>query len=88
MAADVLSESIELDFCFELFSQVTKFFNYKVVLLGKFNAQGLGSDHELLIRCTKGQEYVKVNNTVKIINVIILLSSLVDSSCICSLSYR
>ncbi|KAK5621657.1 Pyridine nucleotide-disulfide oxidoreductase domain-containing protein 1 [Crenichthys baileyi] len=60
MAADVLSESIELDFCFELFSHVTKFFNYKVVLLGKFNAQGLGSDHELLVRCTKGQEYVKV----------------------------
>uniref|UniRef100_M3ZWL8 Pyridine nucleotide-disulfide oxidoreductase domain-containing protein 1 n=1 Tax=Xiphophorus maculatus TaxID=8083 RepID=M3ZWL8_XIPMA len=60
MAADVLSEPIDLDFCFELFSHVTKFFNYKVVLLGKFNAQGLGSDHELLVRCTKGREYVKV----------------------------
>ncbi|KAM6895628.1 pyridine nucleotide-disulfide oxidoreductase domain-containing protein 1 [Xenentodon cancila] len=60
MAADVLSEPIELDFCFELFSHITKFFNYKVVLLGKFNAQGLGPDHELLVRCTKGQEYVKV----------------------------
>uniref|UniRef100_A0A3B3TSM6 Pyridine nucleotide-disulfide oxidoreductase domain-containing protein 1 n=1 Tax=Poecilia latipinna TaxID=48699 RepID=A0A3B3TSM6_9TELE len=60
MAADVLSEPIDLDFCFELFSHVTKFFNYKVVLLGKFNAQGLGSNHELLVRCTKGQEYVKV----------------------------
>ncbi|XP_009299251.1 pyridine nucleotide-disulfide oxidoreductase domain-containing protein 1 isoform X1 [Danio rerio] len=60
MAADVLDEPIELDFCFELFSHITKFFNYKVVLLGKFNAQGLGQDHELLVRCTKGQEYVKV----------------------------
>ncbi|XP_029018872.1 pyridine nucleotide-disulfide oxidoreductase domain-containing protein 1 isoform X2 [Betta splendens] len=60
MAAHVLSETIELDFCFELFSHITKFFNYKVVLLGKFNAQGLGPDHELLVRCTKGQEYVKV----------------------------
>uniref|UniRef100_A0A1A7WJK5 Pyridine nucleotide-disulfide oxidoreductase domain-containing protein 1 n=1 Tax=Iconisemion striatum TaxID=60296 RepID=A0A1A7WJK5_9TELE len=60
IAADVLSEPIDLDFCFELFSHITKFFNYKVVLLGKFNAQGLGSDHELLVRCTKGQEYVKV----------------------------
>lgn len=60
MAAHALSEKIELDFCFELFSHITKFFNYKVVLLGKFNAQGLGSDHELLVRCTKGQEYVKV----------------------------
>ncbi|KAG9345645.1 hypothetical protein JZ751_008789 [Albula glossodonta] len=60
MAADLLQEPIELDFCFELFSHITKFFNYKVVLLGKFNAQGLGQDHELLVRCTKGHEYVKV----------------------------
>ncbi|XP_077450345.1 pyridine nucleotide-disulfide oxidoreductase domain-containing protein 1 isoform X1 [Stigmatopora argus] len=60
MAARVLSETIELDFCFELFSHITKFFNYKVVLLGKFNAQGLGADYELLLRYTKGQEYVKV----------------------------
>lgn len=30
MAARVLSETIELDFCFELFSHITKFFNYKV----------------------------------------------------------
>uniref|UniRef100_A0A3P9LVV9 Pyridine nucleotide-disulfide oxidoreductase domain-containing protein 1 n=1 Tax=Oryzias latipes TaxID=8090 RepID=A0A3P9LVV9_ORYLA len=60
MAAGVLSKPVELDFCFELFSHQTRFFNYKVVLLGKFNAQGLGSDHELLVRCTKGREYVKV----------------------------
>ncbi|KAG7215937.1 hypothetical protein INR49_031533 [Caranx melampygus] len=60
MLAHVLSELVELDFCFELFSHITKFFNYKVVLLGKFNGQGLGPDHELLVRCTKGQEYVKV----------------------------
>ncbi|KAI1888151.1 hypothetical protein AGOR_G00182080 [Albula goreensis] len=60
MAADLLQEPIELDFCFELFSHITKFFNYKVVLLGKFNGQGLGQDHELLVRCTKGHEYVKV----------------------------
>ncbi|KAG8005719.1 Pyridine nucleotide-disulfide oxidoreductase domain-containing protein 1 [Nibea albiflora] len=60
MAAQVLSEPIELDFCFELFTHITKFFNYKVVLLGKFNGQGLGPDQELLLRCTKGQEYVKV----------------------------
>uniref|UniRef100_A0A3Q3DZS1 Pyridine nucleotide-disulfide oxidoreductase domain-containing protein 1 n=1 Tax=Labrus bergylta TaxID=56723 RepID=A0A3Q3DZS1_9LABR len=60
MASHVLSEPIELDFCFELFSHITKFFNYKVVLLGKFNGQGLGPDQELLVRCTKGLEYVKV----------------------------
>ncbi|XP_010899057.1 pyridine nucleotide-disulfide oxidoreductase domain-containing protein 1 [Esox lucius] len=60
MAADVLNETIELDFCFELFSHITKFFNYKVVLLGKFNGQGLGLNQELLVRCSKGLEYVKV----------------------------
>ncbi|KAL2102529.1 hypothetical protein ACEWY4_001697 [Coilia grayii] len=60
IAAEVLNEPIELDFCFELFSHITKFFNYKVVLLGKFNAQGLGTNHELLLRCTKGHEYIKV----------------------------
>ncbi|KAM9229868.1 pyridine nucleotide-disulfide oxidoreductase domain-containing protein 1 isoform 2-T2 [Dugong dugon] len=60
MAADSLGDSIDMDFSFELFAHVTKFFNYKVVLLGKYNAQGLGSDHELMLRCTKGQEYVKV----------------------------
>lgn len=30
MAAQILSEPVELDFCFELFSHITKFFNYKV----------------------------------------------------------
>ncbi|XP_032203389.1 pyridine nucleotide-disulfide oxidoreductase domain-containing protein 1 isoform X3 [Mustela erminea] len=60
MAAASLGESVDMDFSFELFAHVTKFFNYKVVLLGKYNAQGLGSDHELMLRCTKGHEYVKV----------------------------
>ncbi|XP_060101875.1 LOW QUALITY PROTEIN: pyridine nucleotide-disulfide oxidoreductase domain-containing protein 1 [Heteronotia binoei] len=60
MAADALGEPAEMDFSFELFAHVTTFFNYKVVLLGKYNGQGLGLDHELMLRCTKGQEYVKV----------------------------
>ncbi|NWI80062.1 PYRD1 protein, partial [Dryoscopus gambensis] len=60
MAADASGESIDMDFSFELFAHITKFFNYKVVVLGKYNAQGLGSDHELMLRCTKGHEYVKV----------------------------
>ena len=46
---------MSLDFCFELFAHVTRFFGYKVVLLGLFNAQGLGKDYEILLRCTKGQ---------------------------------
>mgnify|MGYP001796365624 CR=1 FL=1 len=53
-------EDIPLDFCFDLFSHVTSFFGYKVILLGKYNCQGLGDDYELLVRCTDGQEYIKV----------------------------
>ena len=43
-----------LDFCFELFSHVTAFFGYKVVLLGLFNGQTLGSDYSMRLRCTPG----------------------------------
>ncbi|EDO49331.1 predicted protein [Nematostella vectensis] len=53
-------EETDLDYCFELFAHVTQFFGYKVVLLGKYNAQGLGSDYQLLLRCTKEKEYIKV----------------------------
>ncbi|XP_066298467.1 pyridine nucleotide-disulfide oxidoreductase domain-containing protein 1-like [Branchiostoma lanceolatum] len=60
MVAERDGEDIDMDFCFELFAHVTKFFNYKIVLLGRYNAQGLGKDYELLLRCTKGLEYVKV----------------------------
>ena len=50
-------------FCGELEGTTPKndlFILMQVVLLGKYNAQGLGSDHELMLRCTRGQEYVKV----------------------------
>lgn len=60
MVAHLRNEQIGMDFCFELFTHVTHFFGYKVVLLGKFNAQELGKDYELLVRCAKGSEYVKV----------------------------
>lgn len=60
MVADSTNEPITQDFCFELFAHVTKFFGYKVVLLGKYNAQGLGSEYEILLRMTKDHEFVKV----------------------------
>jgi hypothetical protein len=43
-----------------MFTHVTKFFGFKVILLGLFNGQGLGSDYEVMLRTTKGKEYVKV----------------------------
>jgi len=59
MVASLRNEPILQDFCFEMFTHVTKFFGYKVVLLGLHNAQGLGSNCELLLRATMGVEYIK-----------------------------
>lgn len=60
MTSDMDGNENFMDFCFEMFAHVTKFFGYKVILLGKYNGQGLGTDYEVLLRCTKGKEYVKV----------------------------
>ncbi|XP_065175196.1 pyridine nucleotide-disulfide oxidoreductase domain-containing protein 1-like [Sycon ciliatum] len=57
--AEESGERAAMDFSFELFAHATKFFGYKVVLLGLFNGQGLPDDHELLVRSTEGVEYVK-----------------------------
>ncbi|XP_033227232.1 pyridine nucleotide-disulfide oxidoreductase domain-containing protein 1 [Belonocnema kinseyi] len=53
-------EEFYQDFCFELFTHVTRFFDYKVVLLGLYNGQKLNQDYEILLRVTKGEEYVKL----------------------------
>lgn len=61
MVADLKGEEMDMDFCFELFTHVTKFFDYKVILLGLFNGQDLPKDGlEYLVRISKGREYVKV----------------------------
>lgn len=52
-------ETVYQDFCFELFGHVTQLFGYQVVLLGKFNGQGLDGDYEVLIRTTPNLEYIK-----------------------------
>ena len=56
MWSSLQDEDISLDFCFEMFAHITKFFNYKVILLGKFDARDLGNDYQLLLRCTEGNE--------------------------------
>ncbi|BFZ25198.1 hypothetical protein BsWGS_28237 [Bradybaena similaris] len=60
MVAATQGEDITLDFCFEIFAHITTFFKFKVVLLGKFNGQGLEENYEVLLRMTRGEEYVKV----------------------------
>ncbi|XP_011882554.1 PREDICTED: pyridine nucleotide-disulfide oxidoreductase domain-containing protein 1 [Vollenhovia emeryi] len=60
MVSNLRCEEFLQDFCFELFTHVTKFFSYKVVLLGLYNGQTLGKNYEILLRITKNQEYVKI----------------------------
>ncbi|XP_022829675.1 pyridine nucleotide-disulfide oxidoreductase domain-containing protein 1 [Spodoptera litura] len=60
MHGRVVNEEVLQDFCFELFTHCTTLFGYQVILLGKYNAQGLGNDYEILLRMTPNHEYIKL----------------------------
>eukprot|EP01040_Poterioochromonas_malhamensis_P012693 gene12694-13901_t len=55
-----VEEDYGLDSHLELFSHITRFFGYKVVLLGRYNAQGFGKDIEDTVKMStvivKGEE--------------------------------
>lgn len=55
-----VDEELEQDFCFEFFGHVTELFGYQVVLLGRYNGQGLGTEYEAVVRVTKEKEYIKL----------------------------
>ncbi|KAJ0179236.1 hypothetical protein K1T71_004948 [Dendrolimus kikuchii] len=59
MHAKVTNQDVLQDFCFELFTHCTTLFGYRVILLGKYNGQGLGNDYEILLRTTPRYEYIK-----------------------------
>lgn len=59
MAAKHNGEQIYPDFCFEIFGHVTQLYGYQVVLLGKYNGQGLDNKYEALLRVTQDMEYIK-----------------------------
>ncbi|CAG5009751.1 unnamed protein product [Parnassius apollo] len=59
MHARITNQEVLQDFCFELFTHCTTLFGYRVVLLGKYNGQGLGNDYEILLRTTPNVEYIK-----------------------------
>lgn len=44
-----------VDFSFELFTHVTHFFGFRVVLLGLFNGQKLNNEYEAFVKVTKGE---------------------------------
>lgn len=60
MWASKTDQKISLDFCFEMFAHITKFFGYKIILLGKYDARGLDNNYQLLLRCTENVELVKI----------------------------
>lgn len=60
MVGALRREEVLPDFCFEMFTHMTRFFGYKVILLGLFNGQTLDNDYEILLRVTRGQEYIKL----------------------------
>ena len=47
-------DSLTMDFCFELFAHTTKFFNMKVVLLGKYHENDM-KKYDNLLRMTPGR---------------------------------
>jgi hypothetical protein len=58
MHASLKGLDIDLDFSFELFAHVTKFFNHQVVLLGNYNAQKLKNvKYEILLRTTPSMHF-------------------------------
>ncbi|KAI1720176.1 pyridine nucleotide-disulfide oxidoreductase domain-containing protein [Ditylenchus destructor] len=59
-ARAMVVSNILQDICFELFSHVTSFFGYKVILLGDFSATKLQKPYNLHFRITEKNEYVKV----------------------------
>lgn len=59
MAGHLNNEDVLQDFCFEIFTHSTKLFGYKVILLGLYNGQKLDKKYEILLRTTKGMEYIK-----------------------------
>lgn len=59
MHARITHQEVLQDFCFELFTHCTTLFGYRVILLGKYNGQGIGTDYEILLRTTPNLEYIK-----------------------------
>jgi len=53
------SQSPKIYFPFEMFTHVTRFFGYKVILLGLFNGQKLNNNYEINLRVDK-EAYIKV----------------------------
>ncbi|XP_021695374.1 pyridine nucleotide-disulfide oxidoreductase domain-containing protein 1 [Aedes aegypti] len=63
MAAKRTGETIYQDFCFEMFNHVTQLFGYQVVLLGRYNGQGLDDKYEVLVRTADNVGAILIGET-------------------------
>ncbi|KAL7079706.1 hypothetical protein ACQ4LE_001323 [Meloidogyne hapla] len=59
-ARSILINNLLPDISFDIFSHVTEFFGYKVVLLGDFSGEKLEKPFEINYRITENIEYIKV----------------------------
>lgn len=63
---------------FDIFTHVTKFFGFKVVLLGLYNGQGIPKEEQRIeLRCTPNEEYIKVRNIPLSFEMEMLISNLI-----------
>ena len=82
MIAKLRNEETLQDFCFELFSHVTKLYGFQVVLLGRFNGQGLNGNYELLFRITPDNEYIKfVLKDGKLVGALLIGETSLEETC-------
>jgi len=72
---------ISLDFCFEMFAHITRFFGYKVILLGNYDARGLGNNYQLLLRSTPGKKIELSNRKRSFENILLFFRRGVCEDC-------
>uniref|UniRef100_A0A7E4V9K3 Pyridine nucleotide-disulfide oxidoreductase domain-containing protein 1 n=1 Tax=Panagrellus redivivus TaxID=6233 RepID=A0A7E4V9K3_PANRE len=60
VARVIVLGDIEPDICFDLFTHVTSFFGYDVILLGDFAGEKLETPYDAHVRCSPDDEYIKV----------------------------
>lgn len=53
-------DNLALYSSFDLFTHMTSFFGFKVILIGLFNGQYLNDDYEMLVQVEENEKYMKV----------------------------
>lgn len=75
-----VQDNYGLDTHFELFAHITRFFGYKVVLLGRYNAQDLGYTFESAVKRTMIISQIEQENITNTTNKLILEDEITEAS--------